>query len=121
MGISVAFVPYVTKGASCCGVRPVAGGIGAGLCVQSGRPERAAARVTARAAAPVLIRLIRPRLRPYSSQIAAVVTLFAMQGLGILYLPRLNADLIDNGIASSKLWPSCGPTGSTGSRGCCPE
>jgi ATP-binding cassette, subfamily B, multidrug efflux pump len=47
----------------------------------------------------VLIRLLRPRLRPYSAQIAAVVTLFAMQGLGNLYLPRLNADLIDNGIA----------------------
>jgi ATP-binding cassette, subfamily B, multidrug efflux pump len=52
-----------------------------------------------RAAAPVLIRLLRPCLRPYSAQIAAVVTLFALQGLGNLYLPRLNADLIDNGIA----------------------
>ena len=48
---------------------------------------------------PVLIRLLRPWLRPYSAQLAVVVALFAMQGAGNLYLPRLNAELIDNGIA----------------------
>ena len=70
-----------------------------GLSVRNGQPERRAAAVTARAAGPVLIRLLRPWLRPYSGQLAVVVALFAMQGAGNLYLPRLNAELIDNGIA----------------------
>ena len=48
---------------------------------------------------PVLIRLLRPCLRPYSAQLAVVVALFAIQGAGNLYLPRLNAELIDDGIA----------------------
>jgi ABC-type multidrug transport system fused ATPase/permease subunit len=48
----------------------------------------------------VLIRLLRPRLRPYAAQITVVVALFAIQAAGNLYLPHLNADLIDNGIAT---------------------
>lgn len=47
----------------------------------------------------MLIRLLRSGLRPYRAQVALVVALFAIQGAGNLYLPRLNADLIDNGIA----------------------
>jgi hypothetical protein len=49
----------------------------------------------------VLIRPLRPFApsRPYRAQLAVVVTLFTVQAAGNLYLPRLNADLIDNGIA----------------------
>ena len=49
---------------------------------------------------PVLIRLLRPCLRPYYAQLAVVVVLFAIQGAVNLYLPRLNAELIDNGITA---------------------
>lgn len=48
----------------------------------------------------VLIRLLRPFLRPYTRWLAAVVALFAIQAGGNLYLPSLNAHLIDDGITA---------------------
>jgi len=47
----------------------------------------------------VLIRLLRQYLRPYAAPITAVLVLQLVQTLATLYLPRLNADIIDKGVA----------------------
>jgi ATP-binding cassette subfamily B multidrug efflux pump len=46
----------------------------------------------------VLIRLLRAYLRPYRKTVRLVVVLQLVQTLATLYLPTLNADIIDNGI-----------------------
>jgi ATP-binding cassette subfamily B multidrug efflux pump len=46
----------------------------------------------------VLIRLLRVHLRPYRTAITLVVVLQFMQTLATLYLPTLNADIIDHGV-----------------------
>jgi ATP-binding cassette subfamily B multidrug efflux pump len=46
----------------------------------------------------VLTRLLRSHLRPYQGLLVAVVVLQAVQALATLYLPTLNADLIDKGV-----------------------
>ena len=46
----------------------------------------------------MLIRLLRAHLRPYRKGITAVVVLQLVQTLATLYLPTLNADIIDNGV-----------------------
>jgi ATP-binding cassette, subfamily B, multidrug efflux pump len=46
----------------------------------------------------MLIRLLRVYLRPYRKAVAAVVALQLVQTLAALYLPTLNADIIDNGV-----------------------
>ena len=46
----------------------------------------------------MLIRLLRVYLRPYRKAIAALVALQLVQTLATLYLPTLNADIIDNGV-----------------------
>jgi ATP-binding cassette subfamily B protein len=46
----------------------------------------------------VLIRLLRDHLRPYRRPVAAVILLQLVQTLATLYLPTLNADIIDNGV-----------------------
>jgi len=46
----------------------------------------------------VLIRLLRVHLRPYRKPIALVVVLQLVQTLATLYLPTLNADIIDTGV-----------------------
>ncbi|MBT2382426.1 ABC transporter ATP-binding protein [Streptomyces sp. ISL-11] len=46
----------------------------------------------------MLVRLMRAYLRPYSKPIALVVLLQLVQTLATLYLPTLNADIIDNGV-----------------------
>jgi ATP-binding cassette, subfamily B, multidrug efflux pump len=46
----------------------------------------------------VLIQLLRSRLRPYTALLAAVVALQAVQALASLYLPTLNAAIIDDGV-----------------------
>jgi ATP-binding cassette, subfamily B, multidrug efflux pump len=46
----------------------------------------------------MLIRLLRAHLRPYRPAIAAVVALQLVQTLATLYLPTLNADIIDHGV-----------------------
>jgi ATP-binding cassette subfamily B protein len=51
----------------------------------------------------VLIRLLRSFLRPYRRQVAAVVTLLAGQTVANLYLPNLNADIINNGVVKGNL------------------
>jgi ATP-binding cassette subfamily B multidrug efflux pump len=47
----------------------------------------------------VLIRLLRTHLRPYKKELALVVVLQLVGTMASLYLPRLNADIIDHGIA----------------------
>jgi ATP-binding cassette, subfamily B, multidrug efflux pump len=47
----------------------------------------------------MLIRLLRENLRPYSRQLWLVVALQFVGTMASLYLPRLNADIIDQGIA----------------------
>ena len=46
----------------------------------------------------MLTQLLRVYLRPYARQVAIVVTLMVAQTIGNLYLPNLNADLINNGV-----------------------
>ncbi|HYZ55549.1 MAG TPA: ABC transporter ATP-binding protein [Streptosporangiaceae bacterium] len=46
----------------------------------------------------MLIRLLRIYLRPYRKALAAVAVLQLVQTLATLYLPTLNADIIDNGV-----------------------
>jgi ATP-binding cassette, subfamily B, multidrug efflux pump len=46
----------------------------------------------------VLIRVLRTYLRPYRRPITLVVALQLIQTLATLYLPTLNADIIDNGV-----------------------
>jgi ATP-binding cassette subfamily B multidrug efflux pump len=46
----------------------------------------------------VLIRLLRAQLRPYRKPLALVLSLQLVQTLATLYLPTLNADIIDNGV-----------------------
>jgi ATP-binding cassette subfamily B multidrug efflux pump len=46
----------------------------------------------------VLVRLLRERLSPYRRDIGLVVVLQLVQTLATLYLPTLNADIIDRGV-----------------------
>ena len=48
----------------------------------------------------MLIKLLREFLRPYRKPIALVVCLQFLATLAMLYLPTLNADIIDNGVLS---------------------
>jgi ABC-type multidrug transport system fused ATPase/permease subunit len=45
-----------------------------------------------------LIRLLGPFLRPYAWQTSLIVLMVAIQATGTLYLPDLNADIINNGV-----------------------
>lgn len=47
----------------------------------------------------MLVRLIRQYLAPYRGAVVAVLVLQLVQTLATLYLPSLNADIIDNGVA----------------------
>jgi ATP-binding cassette subfamily B protein len=51
----------------------------------------------------MLIRLLRTYLRPYHRQIAILVVLLVAQTVGNLYLPNLNADIINNGVIEGNL------------------
>ncbi|WP_436789961.1 ABC transporter ATP-binding protein [Yinghuangia sp. YIM S10712] len=46
----------------------------------------------------MLIKLVRAHLKPYSGAIALLVVLQLVQTSAILYLPTLNADIIDKGV-----------------------
>jgi ATP-binding cassette subfamily B protein len=47
----------------------------------------------------MLLRLLREYLRPYRTQVAYVLLLQLAQTIATLYLPSLNADIIDKGVA----------------------
>jgi len=46
-----------------------------------------------------VIRLLKQRLRPYWRQLLFVLALLLVQAIANLYLPTLNADIINNGVA----------------------
>jgi ATP-binding cassette subfamily B protein len=46
----------------------------------------------------VLIHVLRTYLRPYTREVVVVVTLVLVQSIANLYLPNLNADIINNGV-----------------------
>ena len=48
----------------------------------------------------MLLRLLRERLAPYKSWLALVVLFQFIGVVAMLYLPTLNADIIDNGIVT---------------------
>ena len=55
----------------------------------------------------MLIRLLREHLRPYRGAALAVLLLQVAQVVATLYLPTLNADIIDNGVAkgdTGEIW-----------------
>jgi ATP-binding cassette subfamily B multidrug efflux pump len=47
----------------------------------------------------MLVRLLRQYLAPYRSGLVAILLLQLVQTIATLYLPSLNADIIDNGVA----------------------
>ncbi len=51
----------------------------------------------------MLTRLLRTFVRPYTRQVALVVTLMVAQTIGNLYLPNLNADIINNGVVNGDI------------------
>ena len=51
----------------------------------------------------MLIRLLRKYLRPYTREVTIVVVLVLIQSIGNLYLPNLNADIINNGVAKGDI------------------
>jgi ATP-binding cassette subfamily B protein len=51
----------------------------------------------------LLNRLLRTYLRPYAGQVAVVVALLVAQTVGTLYLPNLNADIINKGVVEGNL------------------
>ncbi|HLS78015.1 MAG TPA: ABC transporter ATP-binding protein [Nocardia sp.] len=51
----------------------------------------------------MLIRLLRTFLSPYRAQLAGVVALQLVSVIAMLYLPSLNADLIDNGVTKGDI------------------
>jgi ATP-binding cassette subfamily B protein len=50
-----------------------------------------------------VIRLLRAYLRPYWVALIAIVILVAIQALANLYLPSLNADIINNGVVTGDI------------------
>ncbi|MGW5726805.1 ABC transporter ATP-binding protein [Nocardia beijingensis] len=51
----------------------------------------------------MLIQLLRSHLQPYRAQLAGVVALQLISVIAMLYLPSLNADLIDKGVTKGDL------------------
>ncbi|MFQ6394757.1 ABC transporter ATP-binding protein [Nocardia sp. KC 131] len=51
----------------------------------------------------MLIRLLRTHLYPYRAQLTGVVVLQLVSVIAMLYLPSLNADLIDNGVTKGDI------------------
>jgi ATP-binding cassette, subfamily B, multidrug efflux pump len=51
----------------------------------------------------VLVRLLRAYLRPYVREVTVVIVLVLVQSIANLYLPNLNADIINNGVAKGDI------------------
>ncbi|MFE3029391.1 ABC transporter permease, partial [Nocardia tengchongensis] len=51
----------------------------------------------------MLIRLLRTSMRPYRTQLAGVVVLQLISVIAMLYLPTLNADIIDKGVTKGDI------------------
>ena len=50
-----------------------------------------------------MLKLLTTYLRPYQKQVAGVLTLLLLQSIANLYLPDLNADIINNGVAKGDM------------------
>jgi ATP-binding cassette subfamily B protein len=50
-----------------------------------------------------MIDLLKTYLRPYRTQLGLVIVLLLAQAIGNLYLPALNADIINNGVAKGDI------------------
>ncbi|MCU0504681.1 MAG: ABC transporter ATP-binding protein/permease [Chloroflexi bacterium] len=50
-----------------------------------------------------MIRLLRAYLRPYAAVLVAIVALVSVQALANLYLPSLNADIINDGVVKGDI------------------
>ena len=55
----------------------------------------------------MLVRLLQRSLRPYARPLLAVVVLQLVGTAAVLYLPSLNADIIDEGVARPTPATSC--------------
>ena len=51
----------------------------------------------------MLVRLLRTYLQPYAREVGIVIVLVLAQSIGNLYLPNLNADIINNGLAKGDI------------------
>ncbi len=51
----------------------------------------------------MLVKLLRTNLQPYGRQVAVVCVLVLIQAIASLYLPNLNADIINNGVAKGDI------------------
>jgi len=51
----------------------------------------------------VLTQILKKYLRPYMSQVYVIILMLLIQAIASLYLPNLNADLINNGIAKGNV------------------
>ena len=51
----------------------------------------------------MLLRLLRTYIAPYRAQAAIVAVLLLLQSIANLYLPNLNADIINNGVATGDI------------------
>ena len=56
----------------------------------------------------LLLKLLRAGLAPYKRWLAVIVVLQFVATVAILYLPSLNADIIDKGVATTEqtIWRS---------------
>src|SRR3977135_1144376 len=52
---------------------------------------------------PSLLRVLATFLRPYAGPVALVVSLLLIQSIANLYLPNLNADIINNGVINGDI------------------
>ncbi len=52
---------------------------------------------------PSLIRVLATYLRPYAAPVTLVVSLLLIQSIANLYLPNLNADIINNGVTKGDI------------------
>src|SRR5579864_6229667 len=51
----------------------------------------------------MLIRLLRRFVRPYVQPVSVVLVLVVIQSIANLYLPNLNADIINNGVSKGDI------------------
>ena len=51
----------------------------------------------------MLIQMLKKYLHPYMSQVYVIILMLLIQAIASLYLPNLNADLINNGIAKGNI------------------
>ena len=51
----------------------------------------------------MLTKILKRYLRPYKRQVYLIILMLLIQAIASLYLPNLNADLINNGVAKGNI------------------